>query len=206
MGDDATSALRSGAARARWRAAEDRLYPALMADPAAYQRTVAATQAVLEELRRRAPDLDALVMAEAAPEKIVAAACPAGSPVPADVLVAAAAAMRDRELAAEQAGRRRTAAVDAAREAGAAWAVLDGPATPAELADGRHVALHLDSGSAVEATVDPWSREEPYGLTVITPDGPADSSVIADREAWLAEYARLRVEVESGRAAQAQAP
>lgn len=172
-------------ARARWRAAEDRLYPTLLADPAAYQRGIAAVQAVVGELRRRAADVAALVTAEGAPDELVAAACPAGVPVPMDLLVAVACGIRDRELAAERENRRWEDAIAAARAAGQTWAVLDGPATVAELTEGRRVALHLASGTVVEATIDPWAREEGFGLSVI----PGEGRAFATREEWLAAVA-----------------
>jgi hypothetical protein len=181
-------------ARGRWRSAEDRLYPTLLADPTTYQRSIAAVQAVVEELRRRATDIDSLLAAEAAADELVATACPAGVPVPTDLLVAVACGMRHRELTAEIDGRRRQDAVRAAREAGEPWAVLDGPADVAELAEGRRVALHLASGTVLEAAVDPWVREDRFSLSV-TPGEPA---AFSDRDAWLAELDRVRADVEAG--------
>jgi hypothetical protein len=182
------------AARARWRAAEDRLYPTLLADPTAYQRSIAAVQAVVEELRRRATDLSALLAAEAAADELVGTACPAGVPVPADLLVAVACGMRDRELTAEIDGRRRESAVRAAREAGSPWAVLDGPADVGELHEGRRVALHLASGTVVEASVDPWAREEQFSLTAT----PGESVTFSDRDTWLVELGRVEADIEQG--------
>jgi hypothetical protein len=89
-------------ARARWRAAEDQLYPALVGDPETYQRALGAVRAVLGELRRRAADVDGLIAAEASAEVVVAAACPEGAELPPHLLVGAACAMRDRELSARE--------------------------------------------------------------------------------------------------------
>lgn len=89
-------------ARLRWRAAEDRLYPTLIADPVAYERALRAVRAVLVELRRRCADAAALVAVEQAPDEVIAAALPAGVPVPVDLLVGAACAMRDREIAGQR--------------------------------------------------------------------------------------------------------
>jgi hypothetical protein len=190
--------LAAGAARARWRAAEDRLYPTVLADPATYQRGLAAAQAVVAELRVRAADFDALLAAEAAADEVVAAACPGGAPLPAELLVGAACGMRDRELAAERAESRRAAAVRAAQEAGDPWAVLDGPAGPGELTSGRCVQLHLASGTVLEATVDPWSGAEPFGLQVLGTAGTGAGYASGDRSAWLTEHARLRARIEAG--------
>jgi hypothetical protein len=90
-------------ARIRWRAAEDRLYPTLIADPAAYERALAAVQAVLQELRLRCADAADLVAVEEAPDELIAAALPAGVPAPVDLLVGAACAMRDREISVQRA-------------------------------------------------------------------------------------------------------
>lgn len=196
--DQPPARLAAGAARARWRSAEDRLYPTVLADPTMYQRGLAAAQAVVAELRVRAADFDALLAAEAAADEVVAAACPDGAPLPAELLVGAACGMRDRELGAERAQSRRAAAVRAAQEAGAAWAVLDGPAEPAELTSGRCVQLHLASGTVLEATVDPWSGAGPFGLQVLAPAGTAAEHSCGDRAEWLAEHARLRARIEAG--------
>lgn len=89
-------------ARVRWHSAEDRLYPTLLANPVAYERALGAVQAVLVELRLRCADVADLVVAEKAADELVAAACPGGVPAPADLLVGAACAMRDREIAVQR--------------------------------------------------------------------------------------------------------
>jgi hypothetical protein len=175
-------------ARARWRAAEDRLYPSLLNDPSAYQRGISAVQAVLGELRRRGRDVSDLLELEQRADELLAAACPGGIPLPADLLVAVACGMRDRELSADRESRRRDAAIDAARSAGSAWAVLEGPDDPAELTEGRWVAVHLDSGTVIEAGIDPWARGRPYGISVL----PGEPVALAERGDWLAEIARLQ--------------
>jgi hypothetical protein len=86
------------AARLRWRGAEDQLYPTLIADPSRYQKALEQVRAIVVELRRRADDLPALLAAEAAAGEVLAAACPGGSILPADLLVRAACAMRARAL------------------------------------------------------------------------------------------------------------
>jgi hypothetical protein len=88
-------------ARVRWRAAEDRLYPTLIADPVAYERALGAVQAVLTELRLRCSNPAELIAVEEAPDELIAAALPSGAPAPVDLLIGAACAMRDREIAAQ---------------------------------------------------------------------------------------------------------
>ena len=87
------------AARARWLAAEDRLYPALVSDPAGYERALGQIRAVVGELRVRASDLPGLVAAEAAVDDVLASACPDGVALPVDLLIQVACAMRSREIA-----------------------------------------------------------------------------------------------------------
>jgi hypothetical protein len=87
------------AARARWLAAEDRLYPTLVTDPTGYERALRQIHAVVEELRTRAADLPGLLAAEAASDDVLAAACPEGCAMPVDLLIQVACAMRSREIA-----------------------------------------------------------------------------------------------------------
>lgn len=181
-------------ARGRWRAAEDQLYPSLLADPTSYQRTMSAMQAVLAELRRRGGGTEGLLAAESSAAEVVAMACPDGAAVRAELLVAVACGTVDRELTAEHEQRRRSQAMDAARAAGAAWAVVDGPVDVEELAQGRMVTVHLASGTVVSATVDPWAREAAYGLDVL-PDGVSRS--FDDRSVWLDELRSVRAQVEA---------
>jgi hypothetical protein len=88
-------------ARVRWRSAEDRLYPTLIADPVAYERALGAVQAVLTELRLRCADPAELIAVEEAPDELIAVALPSGAPAPVHLLIGAACAMRDREIAAQ---------------------------------------------------------------------------------------------------------
>ncbi|MQA12747.1 MAG: hypothetical protein GEV09_00845 [Pseudonocardiaceae bacterium] len=91
------------AARMRWRAAEDRLYPQLMADPDAYQRVISVVSAVLSELRRRTATAEELLAVEAQPAEILAAATvdrAAAAGIGDEVLLRAACSLRSRELAA----------------------------------------------------------------------------------------------------------
>jgi hypothetical protein len=180
------------AARARWRAAEDRLYPTLIADPTTYQRALGQVHAVLDELRRRCGDPSALLDAEAEEDDLVAAACPHGPVLPGELLVGVACGLRDRELRALAERERVAAVVEAARSRGDEWASLRGPERIDELIDGESVALHVASGAVLSATVDPWSGEPPYRLEWTPPTGEATTRMFADRDVWLAEYRRMR--------------
>jgi len=100
---------------------------------------------------------------------------------------------QDRLAASER--QRVERVVAAARSAGAQWASLRGPESPAELTEGSTAALHLASGTMLTATVDPWSGGPPYGLQVAPTDGLPTSRNFADRAEWLAEYRRCRTEL-----------
>ncbi len=176
------------AARARWRSAEDRLYPALIADPDGYQRALTVIQMVVAELHRRGDEDAVLLSADASPGALLAEVCPGGTGLPADLVVGVACSARDRQLAAEANQRRVDQAVAEAWGAGRPWAVLAGPEDPAELTEGEAVALHLPTGTLLTASVDIWSGGAPYGLRMAPPDGEPTCSSFTDRDGWLAAY------------------
>ncbi|GAA2566908.1 hypothetical protein [Pseudonocardia hydrocarbonoxydans] len=188
----------AAAAQARWRAAEDRLYPVAMSDPDGYRRGLEAVRDLVAHLRGTAHTLDDLVAVEADPAALLAA-LPAGGPaLPADLLVAAACGARAREVLAEDEARRRAAVVADARSQGRAWAVLQGPERIEELYGGSTVATHLDTGRTLLAAVDPYAGGEPYLLQEFDPEGrPGPEHRFADAAAWVAERDRRREEIES---------
>lgn len=188
----------AAAAQARWRAAEDRLYPVAMSDPDGYRRGLEAVRDLVAHLRGTAHTLDDLVAVEADPAALLAA-LPAGAPsLPADLLVAAACGARAREVLAEDEARRRAAVVADARSQGRAWAVLQGPERIEELYGGSTVTTHLDSGRTLLAAVDPYAGGEPYLLQEFDSEGrPGPERRFADAAAWVAERDRRREEIES---------
>lgn len=186
------------AAQARWRAAEDRLYPVAMSDPDGYRRGLEAVQALVGELRRTAVTLDDLVAVEADPEALLSV-LPVDRPVlPVDLLVGAACSARAREVLAEQEGERRASVLAAARAEGRSWAVLQGPERIEELYGGSTVTTHLATGRTLLAAVDPYAGAEPYLLQEFGDDGaPARDRVFADPAEWVAERDRWASEIES---------
>ena len=185
-------------ARARWRAAEDRLYPTLIANPTSYQRALTQIQAVTDELRRRGDDLSVLLAAEAGTDEVLASACPNGVGLPADLLVGVACGIRAREIAAKQERERIRRVIEEATGAGAEWAVLRGPGDPAELTEGSAAALHLASGTVLTAAVDPWSGDPPFQLELAPAGGRPTLTTFTDRAEWLASYRRHRAELAGG--------
>jgi hypothetical protein len=188
---------REAAARARWRSAEDRLYPALISDPDTYQRALTEIQAIVGVLRARGDDVSVLFAAEHDAAGLVAQACPRSSGLPIDLMVGVACGMRDRELGAQRERLRVQGVLAETRAAGRTWAVTSGPERLGELSDGRTVAVHLPTGTAVTATVDVWSGAPPYGLEVAPPEGEPSYRSFSDRDEWLAAYRRCRSELDA---------
>lgn len=89
------------AARMRWRAAEDRLYPQVMGDPDTYQRVISVVGAMAGELRSRAATVEELLALEAQPAEVLAAVPVdrAATGIGDEVLLQAACSLRSRELA-----------------------------------------------------------------------------------------------------------
>lgn len=191
-------------ARARWRAAEDRLFPIALVDPDAYRRALSLVAALLQKLRASTTSLDHLLELDSHPAPLVAAVCVEGA---ADrMALEAAFAVRDRELAAAAERDRRARAIVAARNAGATWVDLEGSWEAVCRTGMRHTEMHLASGRALVATVDPYSGDDPHRLEVVvldtdigTPVETTDQERLwADRATWLAERERWRARIDRG--------
>lgn len=187
-------------ARARWRAAGDRVWSIAVADGEEYRRVAELVGTVLARLRERTPTLESLLALDADPSPVLESR-PGGPPIAGRAVLEAACAVRGDELLAARARDRRIAEIGAARAAGDRWVVLEGGAGAA-----RSVEMHLASGLALVATVDPYAGAEPYALgeTVLeraTGDpltGHGDREIsFADPEAWRAELRRRRAEIDS---------
>jgi hypothetical protein len=94
----------------RWRLAEQQLYPTILADPSAYQRYVLAVRGLADDLSVVASP-EALVAswptsATRAAEHLRAVG-DTGDPAVAELVAGAAFALREREIAAAQAGPER---------------------------------------------------------------------------------------------------
>lgn len=191
-------------ARARWRAAEDRLFPVALVDPETYRRLLSVVACLLEELRTSTTSLEQLIELDIDPAPLLRAACIGGA---GDRLaIESALAIRDRELAAAAERDRRTKAIAAARLAGATWVDLEGSWEAVYRSGARHTEMHLASGRALIATVDPYSGDSPHRLEVImldvdtgTPVQVTDQAqLFADRATWRAERERWRAEIDQG--------
>ncbi|MGA9311282.1 MAG: hypothetical protein WBV74_13035 [Pseudonocardiaceae bacterium] len=194
-------------ARARWRAAEDRLFPVVLVDPDTYRRALYVVGLLLEELRANTTSLDQLLGLDVDPAPLLSA-LPAGSAGSENRLTLEAAfAVRDREITAAAKRGRRATAIALARSAGATWVDLEG-SWEAVLATGvRHTEMHLPTARALVATIDPYSGDGPHRLELVVLDGDTGTPVettdrdraFADRAEWLAQRQRWRADIEEGR-------
>ena len=141
-------------ARQSWRAAEARLYPRAMTDVDGYQRAVVLVAAICERLRAAATTAEDLLGCQEVAAEYVASACDATGTsahgLDIDDLFGSAAAMRDRELAGEEARLARLTAVERARAAGSEWIDLHAESLGPEVPELR---LHVDTGWAILTTM-----------------------------------------------------
>jgi hypothetical protein len=136
---------------AGWTSAEEIVMGTMRFDPGIYQAVLAAMAPVLERLRADVDTLDALIAAGHDPG-VVALASAAPSPVAPETVVAAASAIRYRELAYQiQLGGRR-AAIQQARERGEAWARTEEP--PFGAAPRTELLVHVDAGLGVTSSTE----------------------------------------------------
>jgi hypothetical protein len=212
-------------ARARWRAAEDRLFPVALVDPDAYCRALDIVGRLLEELQVSTTSLEELLGLDVDPAPLLAA-LPAGSAGGAGfagsagsagfagsagggerLMLQAAFAARERELAAAAEHSRRAAIIASARCAGATWVDLEGSWEAVQRTGTRHAEIHLATGRALVATVEVYSGDGPYRLELVVLDSDTGTPVettdrdraFADRAQWLAERERWRAEIARGR-------
>jgi hypothetical protein len=147
-----------------WDEAEARLFPTVMARPDLYQQSVIIIQRLLGRLRETCPDLPSLLAAheqggDLAAEELAEAGRAAGADtgVRADLVAAAACAMRYRELMASLAAQGRLAALARARSQGQPWAVVEESGSPerAPYVPYQRIEAEPASGRAVIISIEP---------------------------------------------------
>jgi hypothetical protein len=199
-GPDENDRLRN--ALARWRAADDRLYPLAMVDADGYQHAVALVGRMHDELRRSCHTLTDMVEVDRDPSALLAAVDPGGPDTVlanSQTLVEAACSLRSTELRVTDQRRQRRARIARGHESGADWVVLEGSRERIESGE-RFTQMHLPSGHALVAFVDPFSGKHPFHLAELsldpaTGDPMGDPSTrwessFPDRDAWFTELAR----------------
>jgi hypothetical protein len=146
----------SDVARARqgWQAAEGRLYPLAMVDAGLYQRALVLVASIRGTLRSSVSSAEELIGCQSDAAYLVALAgentetSSVGLSV--DDLFGAAAAARDRELAAHDARQARLEAVTSARQSGHEWAEMFALGLGARVPELR---VHVASGRAIQTAM-----------------------------------------------------
>jgi hypothetical protein len=145
-------AARRAARVAEWERAEAIVSGTLQYDPATYQAAIAAVATVLGHLRAEVTDDEALVEAEFDPVVVGLARVHPTTVLAPGIIVAAAMAVRHRELSYQSELDRRRAALRRAEEAGQAWAELDDEPRAAPAGRGPGLRVHLTTGLAIMTT------------------------------------------------------
>jgi hypothetical protein len=141
-----------------WDEAEARLFPLVMAQPDLYKRSLRAVQLLVGRLRETCPDMGALLAAHERGAALAADLAGAqGAGVRAELVAAAACAMRYRELTAELAARSRLAALGLARDQGLRWATVEEIGSPdrAPFVPYRRIEADVASGRALIVSLEP---------------------------------------------------
>lgn len=195
------------AALARFRAAEDRLYPLAVVDVESYRCAVDVCSGLLDDLRSTCADIEAVLGRREALIGLLAGDARQGglSPggLPPETLVDAASAIRCRELRLEQASARQSARIARAREVGQDW-LVDEP-DPASVMAGfyRRVELHVPTGTVLvsSAEVDSTGAATEYVLEVLPAQGSVDeglrkrSQTFENRATWIRAAERCRSDI-----------
>ena len=146
------------AALRSWDQAEARLFPTIMARPDVYQQAVGMIQRLLGRLRETCPDLPALLAAhERGGDLVDELTGEADAGIQADLVAAAACAMRYRELVAALAAQGRLAALARARDQGEPWVVVEetGSVNHAPFRPYQRVEADTVTGRAVIISIEP---------------------------------------------------
>lgn len=140
-----------------WDEAEARLFPTIMARPDVYQQSVTLIQRLLGRLRETCRDLPALLAAHERGGGLVSELDLDSAGIQADLVAAAACAMRYRELVASLAAADRLAALTRARAEGLSWAVVSqtGSEERAPFVPYQRVEAEVGTGRAVIVSIEP---------------------------------------------------
>jgi hypothetical protein len=204
VGDQATDLV------ARWRQADERLYPIVMIDPERFRQIVSVVRIASDQLASETC-LDDLVEARRRGQAVVSQAAEAvGIPLAqvGDIELVADAAfhLRHRELTAQLRRRAAADAIAAARARGDTWVVVreSGTDQPAAVQPYERVEMRVDDGLALRGwiDVDPHTFAPVHGLeelrldrntgAMIEAGETAGTRTYTTREQWEAAWILLR--------------
>lgn len=191
-------------AMSRFSAAEGRLYPMAIVDPAGYETAATLVGIVARELRQTCGDVAAVLHARddlIARLPHLAEAAHLTPAVPAADVVDAASALRCRELQAAETVARHEARVLAARAAGEEWLIDEADPDAVMAGSYRRVERHLPSGTALIMSMEAGTGETDYTIEISADDDDdarPDVRSYPDRDAWLAATAQLRADLQDG--------
>jgi hypothetical protein len=143
-----------------WAECERQLYAMAVSDPQHYQQAILAVRALADDMRA-ATSVEQLVAmwppAAGAFLSAVAAHGLASQALPREQVAGAAFALREREISQQARREARRSRIDAARQCGDVWAVLDasGSLDAGLLAPYRCTEMHVCSGLALVSQVQP---------------------------------------------------
>jgi hypothetical protein len=148
------------AAHLCWAECERHLYPIAASDPLRYQQIIVAVRALADEMHTAESVEQLIAMWPQATTMFSSVAATRGLPaqaLPREQIAGAAFALREREIREHIQRRARRGRIEAARESGAAWVVLDesGKLDSGLLAPYRCTEMHVASGLAVISQVQP---------------------------------------------------
>ena len=197
----------------RWQAADERLYPLVVAQPDAYERYLTLVRIVAEELRSLRTPEDLAEAFDRVDDVVARSVHRAGLPTEGlDVRLAAGAAfgLRYREIVGEAERAEIALRVQEAKERGDEWVVLSEKGNP-DGASYLRVEMHLPDGGALQVSVEPDAESgrsryalEPLQLDPHTGDwvgdeaAHAERATFSDRPACERAVADLRARIEGG--------
>jgi hypothetical protein len=204
MGDQATDLV------ARWRQADERLYPIVMIDPERFRQIVSVVRAASDQLASETC-LDDLVEARRRGQAVVSQAAEAvGIPLAQvgdiELVADAAFGLRYRELTAQRHRREVTDTIATARAQGDRWVVVAESGRLDQLAvqPYQRIEMRLDDGLALRGwiDIDPHTfapvhgleelRLDPYTGVMIDAGEPAATRIYVTREQWEAAQLEWR--------------
>lgn len=182
----------------RFTAAEGRLYPMALVDPAGYERATTLIGVIAAQLRSTCADIDSVLRARddliARLPEFAAAAHVTATGLSADV-VDAASALRCRELQA--AAARCSSRTAGARASCAEWIVDDAEPGAVMAGSFRRVERHLPTGTTLITSMEAGGAGGvTYTIEVVADECErADVSTYPDRDAWFSAAQRLRADL-----------